>query len=114
VVISPWTVGGYVSHSTFDHTSVIQLIETVTGVRCPNISAWRRSTVGNLGSVLGPTAFASPRLPNTQGELVAAEKQFTEFPLPAIPGAKQSFPHQPHGTKPVAKTVRSGRSGVSI
>src|SRR5580693_8071635 len=85
IVVSPWTVGGYVSHSTFDHTSVLQLIETVTGVMCPNISAWRRSTAGNLASVLGPTAYASPRLPAAQAELVAAEKQVTRFPLPPIP-----------------------------
>ena len=64
--------------------------------------------------MLGPTPYASPRLPNTQAELVAAEKQVTQFPLPPIPGASQTFPHQPHGTKPVAKTARSSRSGVSI
>ena len=114
VVVSPWTVGGYVSHSTFDHTSVIQLIETVTGVPCPSISAWRRSTAGNLASVLGQTPYASPRLPGTQAELVTAEKQVVRFPLPAIPGAKQTFPHQGHGTKPVAKTRSAGRSGVTI
>jgi phospholipase C len=114
VVVSPWTVGGYVSHSTFDHTSVIQLIETVTGVPCPSISAWRRSTAANLASVLGQTPYASPRLPGTQAELIAAEKQVVRFPLPAIPGAKQTFPHQGHGTKPVAKTRSAGRSGVTI
>jgi phospholipase C len=114
VVVSPWTVGGYVSHSTFDHTSVIQLIESVTGVMNPNISAWRRSTAGDLSSVLGNTAYSAPRLPNTQGELVAAEKQVTEFPLPAIPGASQTFPVQPSGTKPVAPDVTSKRSGVRV
>ena len=30
LIVSPWTVGGYVSHSTFDHTSVIRLIESIT------------------------------------------------------------------------------------
>jgi phospholipase C len=114
VVVSPWTVGGYVSHTTFDHTSVIQLIESVTGVMNPNISAWRRSTAGDLSSVLGNTAYSAPRLPNTQGELVAAEKQVTEFPLPAIPGASQTFPVQPSGTKPVAPGVTSKRSGVRV
>ncbi len=111
VVVSPWTVGGYVSHSTFDHTSVIQLIETVTGVPCPNISAWRRSTAGNLASVLGQTAYASPRLPGTQAELMAAEKQVTHFPLPPIPGRSQTFPHQPHGTKPIVDAVPFSAQG---
>jgi phospholipase C len=111
VVVSPWTVGGYVSHSTFDHTSVLRLIETVTGVMCPNISAWRRSTAGNLASVLGPTAYASPRLPAAQAELVAAEKQVARFPLPPIPGTSQTFPHQPHGTKPIVDAVPFSAQG---
>ncbi len=100
-VVSPWTVGGYVSHTTFDHTSVIRLIETVTGVTCPNISSWRRSTSGDLSTVLGPSSSTSPRLPATQAELVAAEAQVREYPLPPIPGATQSFPTQQPGTKPV-------------
>ena len=112
--MSPWTVGGYVSHSTFDHTSVIQLIETVTGVMCPNISAWRRSTAGNLASVLGSTPYAAPRLPGTQAELVAAEKQVTEFPLPADSRRVPDFPLQPQGTKPVANTPASGRSTMRV
>src|SRR3984885_535962 len=45
VIVSPWTVGGYVCHDTFDHTSVTRLLEQVTGVVNPNISAWRRGDV---------------------------------------------------------------------
>jgi phospholipase C len=112
VVVSPWTVGGYVSHETFDHTSVIQLIETVTGVACPNISAWRRSTAGNLASVLGATSNASPRLPGTQAALVAAEEQVRTYALPPIPGAVQTFPSQPPGTKRTAATVPFASTSV--
>jgi len=114
VVVSPWTVGGYVSHSTFDHTSVIRLIETVTGVMCPNISAWRRATSGDLASVLGTRAQASPRLPGTQAELVAAEEQVRQFALPPIPGKSQTFPVQPRGTKPLANTPQSVGSKVRV
>jgi phospholipase C len=32
----------------FDHTSVLQLLEKVTGVTEPNISQWRRKTFGDL------------------------------------------------------------------
>jgi phospholipase C len=112
VVVSPWTVGGYVSHSTFDHTSVIQLIESVTGVLCPNISAWRRSTTGNLVNVLGNTSAASPRLPRTQAALVAAEEQVREYALPVIPGASQTFPAQPPGTKPATAGAPSGNTSA--
>jgi phospholipase C len=114
IVVSPWTVGGYVSHSTFDHTSVLQLLESVTGVTCSNISAWRRSTAGNLASVLGTTSYSAPRLPNTQAGLVKAEQQVRNFELPPIPGAAQSFPHQAKGTKPVANTPASGRSTMRV
>jgi phospholipase C len=102
IIVSPWTIGGYVSHDTFDHTSVIQLLEQVTGVTNPNISAWRRQTVGDLTSALG--AYPSgrfPRLPETTAQLEAAENQILQFQLPPIPGATQSFPVQPPGTKRV-------------
>ncbi|HUN37029.1 MAG TPA: alkaline phosphatase family protein [Trebonia sp.] len=102
IIVSPWTVGGYVCHDTFDHTSVIQFLEQVTGVVNPNISAWRRQTSGDLTSALGAVPSRRfPRLPDTTGELERAEKAAVEFPLPAIPTASQSFPAVPHGTKPV-------------
>jgi phospholipase C len=102
VIVSPWTVGGYVVHDTFDHTSVIQLIEQVTGVTNPNISAWRRQAVGDLTAALG--AFPRrrfPRLPATTRELEQAEQQVRAFQLPPIPGADQTFPVQPAGPRQV-------------
>jgi phospholipase C len=57
ILVSPWTVGGYVCHDTFDHTSVIQLIEQITGVVNPNITAWRRQSAGNFTSALGTVPF---------------------------------------------------------
>jgi phospholipase C len=102
IIVSPWTVGGYVCHETFDHTSVIQLMETVTGVTNPNITAWRRSVTGDLTGALGAgPARRSPRLPATTAELLKAEQEFKTLPLPPIPGAQQIFPVQGQGTKPV-------------
>ena len=49
-VVSPWTVGGHVNSQVFDHTSVIRFLEQWTGVREPNISAWRRTACGDLTS----------------------------------------------------------------
>ncbi|WP_432949005.1 phosphocholine-specific phospholipase C [Kribbella sp. CA-253562] len=49
-VVSPWTIGGHVNSQVFDHTSVIRFLETWTGVREPNISAWRRTACGDLTS----------------------------------------------------------------
>ena len=42
IVISPWTVGGWVAGEPFDHTSVLQFLERFTGVQEPNITEWRR------------------------------------------------------------------------
>jgi phospholipase C len=109
VIVSPWTVGGYVCHDTFDHTSVTRLMELVTGVVNPNITAWRRKTVGDFTSALGTTPHRRfPRLPATTRQLELAEKRTVEFALPPIPGANQSFPVQGAGTKP----VRSGKAAV--
>jgi phospholipase C len=106
IVASPWTVGGNVSHTTFDHTSVIQLLETVTGVVNPNITAWRRSTAGNLASVLGSRPpMLAPRLPGTAAELLLAEQQVREFQLPPIPGGSQTFPVQSPGRKRTVPTA---------
>jgi phospholipase C len=101
IIVSPWTVGGYVSHDTFDHTSVIRLLEQVTGVVNPNISAWRRKTAGDLTAALGAApARRFPRLPATTRELELAEQQFQTLPLPPIPGKDQMFPIQGPGQKP--------------
>jgi phospholipase C len=106
VIVSPWTVGGFVCHDTFDHTSVTRLLELVTGVRNPNITAWRRQTVGDFTSALG--AFPNgqiPRLPDTKAQLELAEQEVQRFQLPPYPGANQTPPFQPPGFKPVANAA---------
>jgi phospholipase C len=102
IIVSPWTVGGFVCHDTFDHTSVTRLLEQVTGVVNTNITAWRRETVGDFTSALGTVPNRRfPRLPDTVAELRRAERNSVRFELPAIPGAAQSFPVQGHGSRPV-------------
>ncbi|MDB6070160.1 MAG: phospholipase phosphocholine-specific, partial [Verrucomicrobiales bacterium] len=55
-IASPWTRGGAVCSQVFDHTSILQFLETwlthKTGreVREPNISPWRRAVCGDLTS----------------------------------------------------------------
>src|SRR5580693_5595939 len=109
ILVSPWTVGGFVSHDTFDHTSVTRLLELVTGVVNPNITAWRRQTVGDFTSALGKVPYGrSPRLPDTKAQLERAEREVATFALPPYPGASQTAPVQPPGTKP----VRNRRTAV--
>ena len=52
MVISPFSRGGYVCSDTFDHTSLLRFLETRYGVKVPNLSAWRRTTCGDLTSAL--------------------------------------------------------------
>jgi len=69
-VISPWSRGGWVNSDTFDHTSLLRFLETRFDVRVPNLTAWRRKTVGDLTSTLGFTTTndSKPRLPATSAD----------------------------------------------
>ena len=98
LVVSPWTVGGYVASEQFDHTSMLQFLEQFTGVREPNITDWRRQTFGDLTSALGfsngkATTFPHT-LPNTIREFWEAEHEVQTLPPPTIPGADQTPPVQ--------------------
>jgi phospholipase C len=104
LIVSPWTVGGFVNHDTFDHTSVIRLLERVTGVVNPNLTRWRRQTVGDFTSALGSSRSSRiPRLPQTVAQLERAERETVEFQLPPIPNGNQSFPVQGQGSKQVRR-----------
>ncbi len=52
LVVSPFSRGGHVCSQTFDHTSQLRFIEERFGVKAPNLSDWRRATVGDLTSTL--------------------------------------------------------------
>ena len=60
VIASPWSRGGFVNSEVFDHTSVLQFLEAFLGKKTgntiteTNISDWRRTICGNLGSVFRP------------------------------------------------------------
>jgi phospholipase C len=67
LVVSPFSRGGYVCSDTFDHTSQLRFVEERFGVPAPNISQWRRQTVGDLTSTLhvGSPDRSTPALPAT-------------------------------------------------
>jgi phospholipase C len=67
LVISPFSRGGLVSSGLFDHTSVLRFLETRFGAEVPNLSAWRRATVGDLTSAFnfGKPDQSIPSLPST-------------------------------------------------
>jgi phospholipase C len=100
-IVSPWSAGGYVCSEKFDHPSVLQFLEKVTGVMEPNITAWRRQTFGNLTRTLrlGHRAPA-PFVGDTVGNLNLASYEAAQLPAPAFPGASQTVPHQEKGHRP--------------
>ncbi|MEU5419540.1 alkaline phosphatase family protein [Streptomyces sp. NPDC001407] len=103
MIISPWTVGGWAAGEPFDHTSCLRFLEVVTGVKEPNISAWRRRAFGDLTSAFGfpRPAPRPPALPgDTAKQLAQAKWAVTHLPKPKLPGAGQKPPQQEKGTRP--------------
>jgi phospholipase C len=96
ILVSPWTMGGWVCSDVFDHTSVLMFLEKFTGVREPNISDWRRQTFGDMTSALrvGERGKTPPSLPDTSGPLKLAEYEATFLPAPQLPGDDQKMPEQ--------------------
>ncbi|WP_329454985.1 alkaline phosphatase family protein [Streptomyces sp. NBC_01497] len=102
IVVSPWTVGGWVSSEVADHTSQLRLLEKITGVREPNISQWRRRKVGDLTSAFrfSDTTKKFPALPDTSGQYNLAQYEVSQLPKPTTPPATQTMPRQEPGTRP--------------
>ncbi|SEN24423.1 phosphocholine-specific phospholipase C [Actinacidiphila rubida] len=103
IVVSPWTVGGWVASEAFDHTSPLRFLEAVTGVRETNVSAWRRQTFGDMTSVFrfADTQTDPPALPtDTAAQLAQAEQEVATLPKPKLPGAAQNIPQQEPGSRP--------------
>ena len=101
ILVSPWTAGGWVSSEAFDHTSVLQLLESFTGVREPNISEWRRKSFGDLTSAFRfrNTKGSPPSLPDTSGPLRLAKYEAASLPQPVIPTTDQTPPEQEKGKR---------------
>jgi phospholipase C len=106
LIISPWTQGGWIASETFDHTSVLQFLEVLTGVTIPNITPWRRSTFGNLTSAFGFAEFpsAARSLPGTKPPLAQAIFEVNNLPAPSFPSASQTRPAQEPGPRPRQRT----------
>ncbi|MEZ0075619.1 phosphocholine-specific phospholipase C [Planotetraspora sp. GP83] len=105
IVVSPWTVGGNVCSETFDHSSTVRFLESWLGIKAPDISAWRRTVVGDLTSAFdfdvplahplaeAPGQSADPDVPAPG---VAASSGGRWYP--AVP-AEQRMPVQEPGAR---------------
>jgi phospholipase C len=103
MIVSPFSRGGLISSDLFDHTSVLRFLETRFGAEVPNLSAWRRATVGDMTSAFnfGKVDTSVPSLPsiatvasNVLTECTANLAGFAPSPLPAT----QTMPTQESGT----------------
>ena len=103
LVISPFSRGGLVSSDLFDHTSVLRFLETRFGAEVPNLSAWRRATVGDLTTAFNFKApdASVPGLPSPVSPLPQQIQACVANPggitLPPVPNP-QSSPSQEAGT----------------
>jgi phospholipase C len=101
IIVSPWTAGGWVCSHPFDHTSVLQFLETFTGVRETNITDWRRHAFGDLSSAFrfGDTDHKPPVLLDTSGPLSLAKFSAANLPKPTLPSGDQQPPKQEKGSR---------------
>jgi phospholipase C len=96
ILVSPWTRGGFVCSQMFDHTSIIRFIESWTGVREPNISAWRRRLCGDLTSAFdfAHPDYQYPIIPAVSAEICSSIST-------PIPPTVQAMPAQETGFRPM-------------
>jgi phospholipase C len=106
LVASPFSAGGWVDSTPLDHTSALRFLEERFDVTAPNLTAWRRRTVGDLTTTLG---FGSPNdarvpLPATPLDLPAACPTptnlvaFLTTPEPMVIPTHQTMARQEPGT----------------
>jgi phospholipase C len=109
LILSPFSRGGLVSSDLFDHTSILRFLETRFGAEVPNLSAWRRATVGDLTSAFNFAApdQSVPNLPSTLPAIPQIIQQCianlagtTPYPVPnpqSLPSQEAGTAHRPSG-----------------
>ena len=105
MVISPYSRGGLVASDTFDHTSQLRLVEKRFGVEVPNLTSWRRKTVGDMTAAFNFAAAPDASKPTleTRSELgVAATVLQCRATYDAITG---TFIEDAYPGYPVAENV---------
>jgi phospholipase C len=102
LVVSPFSRGGYVCSETFDHTSCLRLIETRFGVKTPNLSKWRRQTVGDLTSALhmGHAEEKAPDLPATSSSPAVVARECAPLQLLEVNVDSPIYPVPMHQQMP--------------
>ncbi|HTX13368.1 MAG TPA: phospholipase C, phosphocholine-specific [Solirubrobacteraceae bacterium] len=99
LVVSPWSTGGWVCSETFDHTSLIRLMEARFGVEEPNLTPWRRAVCGDLTSAFDFESSSEyiPRVPPVVDTYNTKAAYSSYHPVPPTTG---SVPTQEPGVRP--------------
>jgi phospholipase C len=95
LIVSPFARGGNVCSDTFDHTSLLRLIETRFGAEVPNLTEWRRAAVGDLTSALNLAAVDAgvPTLPTPSvADKRVIDSDCATEPATLAPGAGPALP----------------------
>jgi phospholipase C len=102
IIASPWTRGGFVDSNTYNHTSMLQFLETWTGVQAANITDWRRSISGDLTAAFdfARPDFSIPDLPDTVPLIMQSDQEKDFPPVTAPPEGGQTAPVQESGSRP--------------
>jgi phospholipase C len=118
LVISPFSRGGLVCSDVLDHTSTLLFLERRFGVEVPNLSDWRRETVGDLTGALDLAATPNtsmPALPATVAHDVPVAVACAQggAPLNLVGAPASPYPVPSPQTMPVQEHGRARRpSGV--
>jgi phospholipase C len=114
LVVSPFSRGGLVCKDTFDHTSLLRFIETRFGAEVPNLTAWRRSAVGDLTRAFNfvkvdPSVPTLPQ-PNPADNRITMSNCATSAPLDLATDSTNSLKDlEQTVTSPYPVTVNSSR-----
>ena len=111
IVCSPFSRGGKVYSGVLDHTSTLLFLERRFGVTAPNVTAWRRATVGDMTGALDIHRDNSiPTLPQPSlvdqrvlteciPAAIISEADESSPLVPTYPVPPNSMPQQDPGTR---------------
>lgn len=108
LVISPFSRGGHIVSEVFDHTSQLKLISERFDVPVPNVSRWRRHTVGDLTSTLFRSRrnTGMPKLPPivipTSGACQTSSQDSEQGGAATPVPTHQRMPRQGGGSRPAS------------
>ncbi len=115
LICSPWTRGGYVDSTVYDHTSVLRFLAAWTGVQPANVTPWRASVTGDLTAAFdfeNPDFSIPGRIPTLDQTWTLAQLTGGSTAPPAE--GRQKMPAQEPGTRPHRPTVHQPFADVTV